>query len=275
MFGDTKIDDESVRYYASQDFFLATIPAEFEGQLETCILFLELITQKNRIASEGFRFLQKFSDDEFQTFINLFAGDPQFGIRIGYLADRVFQRFLNKLITYQDDRIPITSAAARLDGRQRDYFEDALRGLEIGCMPNIPLPDSLSKKNIPPSDGTSSSHVNPAGTDQGTPKGEKSPAKAAGIPDVNKGTFKEWCLPSGKWHADFFNPSKMSLRQNTQNWPQLPHHASKVLTPMCVKFQTTGKCKVNCFYSHVDAMKDMDRPTRDTITARMQGIFKS
>jgi hypothetical protein len=273
MFGETKIDDESVRYYASQDFYLASNPAEFEGQLETCILFLDLITQKDGIASEGYRFLLKFFKEEFQTFTTLFAGDPQFGIRIGYLADRVFQRFLNKLVAYQDVPSPITSAATRLDGRQRDYFDDALRGLEIGIMPNIPLPDSLSKKHKTITNDTVSSHVTETSTGNGTPK--KSPAKAAGLPDVNKGAFKEWCLPAGKSHAEFFNPSKMSLRPNTQNWPQFPHHSSKVLTPMCVKFQTTGKCKVNCFYSHVDAMKDMDRPTRDTITARMQKIFKS
>ena len=92
---------------------------------------------------------------------------------------------------------------------------------------------------------------------------------------MNQNLFKDWCLPSGKTHADFFNPSKMSLRPNTQSWPQFPHHETRVLTAMCLKFQTTGRCKTGCFYSHVNPQKDVDRPKRDEITLRLQGIYNS
>ena len=54
MFGDAKIDDESAKYYSSQDFYLAKNLTDFEGQLETCINFLELMTTTRGIASEGY-----------------------------------------------------------------------------------------------------------------------------------------------------------------------------------------------------------------------------
>jgi hypothetical protein len=110
MLGENKIDEASIKYFASQDFFLANNITEFEGQLETCILFLELMTQKKGIASEGYGFLKSVLHDEYQTFTNLFRNDPHFGVRLGYLADRVFQRFINKLVVYDDNPEPLLAA---------------------------------------------------------------------------------------------------------------------------------------------------------------------
>jgi hypothetical protein len=87
MFGDANIDDESAKYYSFQDFFLAKTMTNFEGQLKTCINFLELMTSPNGITSEGYWYLKSMIHDEYQTFSNLFSSDSQFGVRIGYLAD--------------------------------------------------------------------------------------------------------------------------------------------------------------------------------------------
>jgi hypothetical protein len=281
MFGDTKIDDESVKYYASQDFFLAHDLTSFESQLDTCISFLEMMTRPKGIATEGYRHLRTLIREEYRTFSNLFLGDSQFGARLGYLADRVFQRFANKLVTYDHEPKPILAASPHLKGRQQEYFEDSLRGLEVGVIPHIPLPASLAQKK--PSSTSASSVGAARSTSSGstiTTRGsgsttrpspsDKPPVKV--VP--NDQPFKEWGLPPGKHHGDFFNPGKLSLRPNTLSWPKFPHHDTRLLSPFCLKFQTVGKCREGCPYSHLHAMDDMDRATRDSITSRLQGIYK-
>jgi hypothetical protein len=143
-----------------------------------------------------------------------------------------------------------------------------LRGLEIGIMPNIPLPDSLTTKGPQPT--VIEDLENTGGS--GTPK--KDQAGRTRSQDRKDSLLQEWGLPSGSSHADFFNPSKLSLRHNTQNWPKFKHHRTGSLQPICLKFQTTGKCKESCTYTHVQA-SSMEQQMRDAITERLQGIYRA
>jgi hypothetical protein len=51
MFGDNKLEDESVKYFAKQDFFLARNLPELEEQLRTTLYFLTLLTRSNSIGT--------------------------------------------------------------------------------------------------------------------------------------------------------------------------------------------------------------------------------
>ncbi len=53
MFGEHKIDEGSVKYYVSRDFYLLDTLENLEVQIEMCVKFLDRMTQKNGIASEG------------------------------------------------------------------------------------------------------------------------------------------------------------------------------------------------------------------------------
>ena len=80
--------------------------------------------------------------------------------------------------------------------------------------------------------------------------------------------------PVRKFPRGFLRPSKLSLRPNTQNWPKFKHHKTGSLQPICLKFQTTGKCKESCTYTHVQA-SSMERQMCDAITERLQGIYRA
>jgi hypothetical protein len=52
LLGDTKVDDDTVLYFAQNDFYLPDSIDRLEVQLQTCIQFLDLITATKGIASQ-------------------------------------------------------------------------------------------------------------------------------------------------------------------------------------------------------------------------------
>jgi hypothetical protein len=54
MFGDGKRNDNTIKYFAKHEFYLADSVENFEIQLNTCVKFLDLMTVHKGIASEGF-----------------------------------------------------------------------------------------------------------------------------------------------------------------------------------------------------------------------------
>ena len=94
LFGDTKINEDTVRYFARHKYYLADSLESLEIQLETCVKFLDLLTAKGGIASAGYTeglYLIKSNRSAFYT---LFAHDPLLGVKIAYLLDRIFQEFI-------------------------------------------------------------------------------------------------------------------------------------------------------------------------------------
>jgi hypothetical protein len=53
-FGDNKLSDEVVKFYAKGNFFLPTTFTDFMIQLETCFKTLELFTSQKGIAAKGY-----------------------------------------------------------------------------------------------------------------------------------------------------------------------------------------------------------------------------
>jgi hypothetical protein len=54
LLGDTKVDDDTVLYFAQNDLYLPNSINRLEVQLQTYIQFLDLITASKGIASEGY-----------------------------------------------------------------------------------------------------------------------------------------------------------------------------------------------------------------------------
>jgi hypothetical protein len=54
IFGDHKVDDKTVNYFAQNELYLADSIDNLETQLDTCVRFLDLITAERGIASEGY-----------------------------------------------------------------------------------------------------------------------------------------------------------------------------------------------------------------------------
>jgi hypothetical protein len=63
-FGDAKLNDDTIRFYAKMNFYLPSSYEDFTIQLKTCYKMLELFTHKHAVASKGYiRAFQIMSDD--------------------------------------------------------------------------------------------------------------------------------------------------------------------------------------------------------------------
>jgi hypothetical protein len=86
MFGDSKLDDEAVKYFAKQDFFLA----DLEEPLRTTLDFLTLLSRKGSIAVEGYKYGLQFIDENRQIFQLAISSKKNFCVRFAFFLDRVF-----------------------------------------------------------------------------------------------------------------------------------------------------------------------------------------
>ena len=144
MFGKAELDDEAVKYYSSNDFFLADSVADLEEQIYTCIRCLELFTDRRGIATVGFEYGLQILQKDRRRFKNFLARDPLFGVKFAYLLDRVFQNFVNELGNFYNEERPIQRPRSHLKNYQRDAIDRALTGYDVSSIPNLYLPSSLS-----------------------------------------------------------------------------------------------------------------------------------
>jgi hypothetical protein len=263
VFGDGKIDDDTSRFYADNKFYIPNSPENFELQLHTCIDALEAFTCENGIASEGYVQMSNLIEENYSDYRSAFRSDPFLGIRMGYFLDRIFQRFLDKLVTYVHRSHPLRSAARELRGFQKDEVNRVFSNIGSGVFPNIPLPMSLTMGTIqplPPLGNPPTFDDNKGmGGDQGT----------------NRDVVPAWGIPQGKRFSDFFDSKNQHQTQNFKGWPNFPHHKnSKNKAMLCIKYQVTGKCRSGCTFAHIDS-KMMDKETHDKISTRLQGIYKT
>ena len=92
-FGDAKLSDKIVKFYAKGNYFLPTTFPDFMIQLETCYRTLELFTSRRGIASKGYRLAFRLIQEQAVRYRPLFMSDPTLGIKIGRFLDNVFQNF--------------------------------------------------------------------------------------------------------------------------------------------------------------------------------------
>ncbi len=244
MFGDNKLSDEVVKFYAKGNFFLPMTFPDFMIQLETCYRTLELFTSRKGIASKGYRLAHRLIQEQAVRYRPLFLSDPTLGIKIGRFLDNVFQNFCLDFSEFIFERDPIRSARRRLEYRFEDQVQSFFNGIRNGVVPSILLPESL----------TPNSSITGLTDDSGNhhgPPGKKAQGKGKGKPEGNPEVMPAWRVPPGKRFGDFFSPGRGDLKANVVGWPSFPHHVAKTERPMCLRFQVTGECTANCPNSHI------------------------
>jgi hypothetical protein len=87
MFGNTKLDEEVIKYYADSDFFLPKTLSDLEEQIYTCIKALELFTKREGIAVEGFLHGLEMIQKGRKPFKNFLATGPLFAVKFAYLLN--------------------------------------------------------------------------------------------------------------------------------------------------------------------------------------------
>jgi hypothetical protein len=205
-------------------------------------------------------------EENYSDYRSAFLADPFLGIRMGYFLDRVFQRFLDKLVQYVHKKRPLRSAAKELKGFQREEVNRVFANMGSGVFPNIPLPRSLS--------GGAPPQLPPISRPSGSPPNFDKSAKKGDANRVNHGAVSAWALPVDKTYADFFDTKRQP--QNLKGWPMFDHHFRWGKQKPCIKFQVHGTCKAQntCTFSHFDP-RNIDPDTHAKLAAKFKGIYKN
>jgi hypothetical protein len=122
-FGDAKLSNKIVKFYAKGNYFLPTTFPDFMIQLETCYRTLELFTARRGIASTGYRLAFWLIQEQAVRYRPLFLSDPTLGIKIGRFLDNVFQNFCLDFSDHIFKRDPIRSARRCLEYRLEDQVQ--------------------------------------------------------------------------------------------------------------------------------------------------------
>jgi hypothetical protein len=229
LFGDTKINEDTVRYFAKHEYYLSDSLENLEIQLETCVKFLDLLTAKGGIASAGYTEALYLIKSNRSAFYTLFAHDPLLGVKIAYLLDRIFQEFIRVLCYHRSQaeelgKSTIKLARKELRQEQKLNVREALGPVKFGIMPVIQLPACLvtapsrTKETTIGRPTTKSREISSPVTD----KEKQIRGGAVNKPDINEDVKDEWRLPEQKTYRDFFHPIK--YKENTRNWPTVAHH---------------------------------------------------
>ena len=270
LFGDGKLSDEMVKYFAKDDFFLPFTLYELENMIELQIDLVELLTCRHGIASEGYRYGLELLTDNWDAFLKMSGEDPLFPVKFAYLLDKAFQIFVADLKEYCGRPRPISDAKRRLRDSMKIGIDSALGGFRYGAVPNLFLPSVLSSPSKASYESSAEEEKKVEATPGGRPSSPTSVAQAWWAENPNP--VKEWCLPAGRTYGSFFDSSNPKLKENTSGWPRLTHHKSGVKRPLCLRYQCTGKCRAKCSLAHVRP-KDFDKKQHDAITVRLQAIY--
>ncbi len=281
MFGSTELDEDSIKYFAKNDFYLADNLSGLEEQIYTCIKLLEKLTCKDGIASEGHRHGFEMLGRHKKEFLGLTRMDPLFPVKFACLLDRAFQNFALDLGDFHNSEKPILRARRALKGQQVQDIEAAMSGFKTGSLATLFLPRTLqtetpSKGDHPSKDGGPSgaggSKQKGRSTTEGAEKGKFEPEDWW---SKNPSPVPEWKIPAGKTFTDFFDFNKESLKANTMGWPRIKSHDPRKKgkkTYLCLKHQCVGNCSNKCGMTHIDPER-LDEQTKKAIDDRLKLMF--
>jgi hypothetical protein len=69
---------------------------------------------------------------------------------------------------------------------------------------------------------------------------------------TNPDPIPAWCLPTGEKFGKYFESNNPATKDNLSNWPKFKYHSlSATSRPLCIKYQSLGKCRKACFLAHV------------------------
>jgi hypothetical protein len=253
------VDDDTVTHYAKQGWFYPSNHYDLRVQLKTACSMLELLTGEGSIASHGLSYIlnPRRWDRYAPMLAERFKTENLFGAKFVYCLDRNLQVFFAKLSKW-DPNDPLSLDPNYLRNKAEGLLDKIDDGNTLGTI----LPSSIygpagAKRAIEPDGG---------GTDGANKKVKPSPNKPTAPGRVNFAaplttasllasaevsndrTVPEWLLPKGSQYYDFF----ISKDKSTRGWPTLDDpRLPSGQAPMCIRFQSTGKCRAACRMAHV------------------------
>jgi hypothetical protein len=87
MFGKSKMDDKTIKFFAENQFFISSKSAELEDYIVMGIKTLDLLTQPRSIGSEGFRYGLRLLQENRPMFARFFREDSLFGARYAHMLN--------------------------------------------------------------------------------------------------------------------------------------------------------------------------------------------
>jgi hypothetical protein len=271
VFGEGKVDDDTVKYYMKNNLFLAKTMEQGERQIKTGIKFLEKLTYRDSIGTYGFAYGLRLIERHRRLFDKALNRDRMFIVKFTYLLDRVFQNFVNRLGSFYHTRDPIRAAKSDLRESMEEEIDDAMRGFTAGAYPNLSLPVII----LNPDPGGKD-----ASDDERKPAAKKKSNDTEDYSDSpewwsrNTSPVAKWSIPSGKTFPEYFNTRDPALKDNLLNFPKFKHHRKSMsgLRPMCAKYQAVGRCRPSCPYSHVPP-SSMPTARREEVHSRFVAIY--
>ncbi len=199
-----------------------------------------------------------------------FKSEKDFGAKFCYALDRHLQTFFNKVTRWED---------IATDGQQRylvNKAEDLIERLEDGQGLNVVLPSSLTSTAAAATDKPKRSNTVTPDTAAKKKKPTTGPTPPDTVTHPNAEPVAAWMLPTGVAYLDLFGTKMPGLK----GWPvlldtRIPKRINKAQkAPMCVRFQSTGKCQQSCSLAHVIS-SDMPEVARETAAARFKAVYST
>jgi hypothetical protein len=252
------VDDETLSYYLKRDLFVAKDIHELTIQFETFRKLLELLSVHDTVATHGLTIAIRGFREYYTQIQEMIVVSPNFCLKILYAFDKHIQRFYQMVAGLGNPATSHTTVRNFLSSKAERIMED----LADGIAPSVILPASLAN---PHPENTPEDVITPVTR---TPK-ERGKSQDSTSPDVNKEVQAGWKLPQGVTYASLFSgPSP-----NLGGWPILQDTPRlKGPKPMCIRFQSTGTCRKNCFLAHTVKSK-MNPKDAQTATARFKEIY--
>jgi hypothetical protein len=275
MLGKTKVDPETIRFYAENEFFIVMETSHLKDQLTMGLRMLTLLTGEDSITLDRYKYGLETLHDNYCMFDRFFLEVPLFRARFAHLLDKSFQNFASRLQRYHLRSRPIAAAQRRLEFVMEDKLSKILDVSHLGVSPRTILPPELLM--APDSSGDHGHHESCAG--HGPPENPaalKTPTPLNNSPDwfaTNPAPIPNWCIPIGEKFGKYFDSKSPATKDHLSNWPKFKHHSLPATNrPLCIKYQSLGKCRKTCFLAHVipNSMSAGDRQSCDT---KFKGIY--
>lgn len=256
-----KLSEEDVDSLAKNGYYLPVSMSEAKDMLQVGVWFLEKLTVRKGIASEGYREGLKLVKDYGDRLREAAERDSGFPAKfLGYL-DTLFQHFCRELKDFSNRSSPLYRAKRHLRGFMANEVKDTFKNLKIyGIVPQLNHPVIDDEGN----------GQDPSSEDRKIPSGDKPPEWYT----KNPAPEPAWKTPDGKRHGDFFNTSSQTGKENVARLPQCKHHRTGRMQTVCAKYQAAGKCIASCRQSHIRA-SDMDDELKKQLDEAFSQAYKS
>jgi hypothetical protein len=117
-YGDGELSEEMIRAFDKKEIFIPENTYHAEDQLATAISFLQWICGVQTLATSGYQRGLEILKEHKRSFEAVARSDRMFLFNYLYLLDRVFQRFLQRILQFEYDSDPIM--AAREEGLESE-----------------------------------------------------------------------------------------------------------------------------------------------------------